>query len=166
MRIWARDHQKVLIKTKMFRKQALASILFQDSGGIRMFFIISLLLKYFFELGIHLKLFKMYSSRKRSLKRNKGRRKSFFQPGHPQLFHKKSAKVTFSDITETTDTTLTSRINTFELPDVMSLATTSTQSNQSGVINYRLRPAKDTHSCEKNLSEKSDISAAKWEYYC
>ena len=102
----------------------------------------------------------MHSSRKRSLKRNKGRRKSFFQPGHPQLFHKKSAKVTFSDSTETTDTTLTSRINTFELPDVMSLATTSTQSNQSGVINYRLRPAKDTHYCEKNLSEKSDLSAA------
>lgn len=66
-------------------------------------------------------------------------------------------KVTFSDTQETNDNVLTSRISSFELPDVMTLVKKGGNS-ESGVISYRLRPGKgrDYSECAAGDSINSD----------
>ena len=56
-------------------------------------------------------------------------------------------KVTFSDTQETNDNVLTSRIISFELPDVMTLVKTGGNS-ESWVIRYRPRPGKERDNSE------------------
>lgn len=92
----------------------------------------------------------MSSHVKKSLKRNKGRKASQFQPGHGAFYKRQVAKVAFPDSkTVVEQTSLTSsRLSSSELADVMS-ATSSSQSEDPGVINYRLRPEK-----EKNYTYK------------
>ena len=71
-------------------------------------------------------------------------------------FFNKSAKVKFSNSKETTDTILTSRISTFELPDVISYTTLPQEVKV--VISDRLRTAKDTDYSENTLSDNMDLN--------
>ncbi|MEW8543120.1 MAG: hypothetical protein AB2693_06255 [Candidatus Thiodiazotropha sp.] len=85
----------------------------------------------------------MKMARKRSNIRNKGRRVSYFKAGHPSLFRRSSAQVTSSGsntINEQNVLTTASRIKSFELPDVLSVA--SRECEEPGVLAYRLRPEK------------------------
>lgn len=93
------------------------------------------------------KMLKMHTCQIKSFERNKGRSVSYFKPGHPQLFHRKPAKVASSDCNKASEEkwlTINTRISSFELPNVLSLASTSTstQCSEPGVIPYRLRPRK------------------------
>lgn len=111
------------------------------------------MLKYF-------KVLKMPRNRKKSVKRNKGRRLSYFKADHHQLFYKKSAEVTCCDDNDEKDPnslTATTRIKSFELQDVLSAASTSTQSREPGVMPYRLRPEKqkDYGECADNGGDSS-----------
>lgn len=92
----------------------------------------------------------MSSHKNKSLKRNKGRKASQFQHGHPAFYRRPVAEVAFPDCkTVAEQSSLTSsRLSSSELADVMS-ATSSSQSEDPGIMNYRLRPEK-----EKNYTYK------------
>ena len=87
----------------------------------------------------------MYRRVRKSVKRNKSRRKTQFKPGHPCLYVRESKGETSSESRDENEifTELTSRMSSSEFPDVMSVSTSSQSSQGLGTITYRLRPGKD-----------------------
>ena len=98
--------------------------------------------------------------RKKSYIRNKGNHTSHFKAGHPLFFQRTSAQVTSSEATtlnEQNALKTASRIKSFELPDMLSVASTSSHCGEPGVLAYELRPEKgDTYSqCLDNHDKRN-----------
>ena len=95
-----------------------------------------------------------------SVRKNVGRKGSQFKPNHPPLFKREAAEVTLpveNNEKHSNILTATKRLKSFELQDVLSVASTSTHSetNQPEVMTYRLRPEKEKegNKCDGNKTD-------------
>ena len=164
MRIWACDLIKIILSTA--EKKTITCILILDVSLQRCFLSWNLVNIFNSLLVIYLKVYKMGRHLRKSLKRNKIRRRSQFKPGHPCLHLRESVGVTFSETKDTSETatplTSTSRLSSSEFPDVLSVTTSSQSSDSSPIITYRLWPGKDKKYTEasgkrKALAENENI---------
>ena len=89
----------------------------------------------------------MYHRVRKSLKRNKSRRKTQFKPGHPCLYVRESKGETSSESRDENEifTELTSRMSSSEFPDVMSVSTSS--QSRFGYYNLQIKTWKRQNLC-------------------